>query len=74
MHKYSSVNNPDRHSFEPLTMSKIEARVKVITALSSRFFMDEDFPYSLSQGVPGDLVSLPLLFFFFPPFFSIADV
>jgi hypothetical protein len=34
MHKYSSVNDPDRHSTELLTLCKIEARVKVATTLS----------------------------------------
>jgi hypothetical protein len=35
MYKYSGVNDPDRHSSEPLALSNIEARVKVVTALSS---------------------------------------
>jgi hypothetical protein len=47
MHQYSDINDPDRHSFTPLALSEIEPRVKVVTALSSGSFMDEDFPHSL---------------------------
>jgi hypothetical protein len=43
MHKYSGVNDPDRHSTEPLALCKIEARVKVATTLPSGSFMHEDF-------------------------------
>jgi hypothetical protein len=57
MHRYSGVNDPDRHSFEPLALSEIEARVKVVTALSSGSFMDEDSPHPLSGKVSSDLVS-----------------
>lgn len=45
MFKYSGLNDSDCHSIEPLALSEIEARVKVITALPSWFFMDEDFPH-----------------------------
>jgi hypothetical protein len=45
MHKYSSINDPGRHTFESLALSEIEARVKVVTPLSSGFLIDEDFPY-----------------------------
>lgn len=45
MHQYSGVNDLDRHSFVPLVLIEIEARVRVITTLSSRFFMDEDSPF-----------------------------
>jgi hypothetical protein len=48
MYKYSSANDHDCYSSEPLVLSEIEARVKLVTALSSRFFMDEDFPHPLS--------------------------
>lgn len=43
MHKYFGINDLDRHSSEPLTLSEIEARVKVVIALSLGLFMDEDF-------------------------------
>lgn len=46
MFKYSGLNDPNCHSIEPLTLSEIKARVKVITPLSSWFFIDEDFPHS----------------------------
>jgi hypothetical protein len=42
---------------ELITLSEIEARVKVITALPLGFFMDEDSSYPLSRGVPSGLVS-----------------
>ncbi|XP_035815778.1 apomucin isoform X2 [Zea mays] len=60
MHRYSGVNDPDRHSFEPLALSEIEARVKVVTALSSGSFMDEDSPHPLSGKVSSDLGNGPL--------------
>jgi hypothetical protein len=71
MHKYSGINNPDCHSSEPFVLSEIEAPVKVVTALSSGFFMDEDFPHPLSWGVPSGLVSLP---FCSSLFCSVGDV
>jgi hypothetical protein len=45
MHKYYGVNDPGRHCSKPLTLSKIEARVKFVIALSLGFFLDEDFPH-----------------------------
>jgi hypothetical protein len=47
---YSGINDLDRHSTGPLSLSEIEAKVKVITALPSGFFMDEDFPHTLFLG------------------------
>jgi hypothetical protein len=43
MHKYSGVNDPDRHSTELLALCKIEARAKVATALPLGSFMHKDF-------------------------------
>jgi hypothetical protein len=50
MSMYSGINDLDRHSTGPLSLSEIEAKVKVITALPSGFFMDEDFPHTLFLG------------------------
>jgi hypothetical protein len=47
MHQYSGVDDPDRHSSKHLALTEIEARVKVVTALSSESFMDEDSPLPL---------------------------
>jgi hypothetical protein len=49
MHQYSSVNDPDRHSFNPIASSEIEARVRVITTLPLSSFMDEDLPHPLKK-------------------------
>lgn len=57
MHQYSGVDNPDRHSSVPLALMEIEARVRVITTLSSGSFMDEDSPLPLSRDVVSTLVS-----------------
>lgn len=57
MHQYSSVDEPDHHSSMPLALTEIEARVKVVTALSSRSFMDEDSPLLLFKDVMSTLVS-----------------
>lgn len=57
MHQYSRVNDLDLHSFVPLMLTEIEARVRVITMLSSRFFMDEDSPLPLSKDVMRTLLS-----------------
>jgi hypothetical protein len=68
MYKYSCVNDPNCHSSEQHQLFEIEARVKVVTALSSRFFKDEDFPNPLSRGISGGLVtflSIPLVFLCF---------
>lgn len=64
---YSSVNDPDHDSIEPLTLSEIEARVKVISALPLGPFMDEDLLDPLSRGVLviwQALLSVPLPFHF----------
>lgn len=58
MHQYSEVNNPNLHSPALLALSEIKARVRVITTLSSRSFMDEDLPPPLSKDVVSTLVSL----------------
>lgn len=57
MHQYSGVDNPDRHSSVPLALMEIEARVRVITTLSSGSFMDKDSPLPLSRDVVSTLVS-----------------
>jgi hypothetical protein len=57
MHQYSGVNDLDLHSFVPLALTEIEARVRVITMLPSRFFMDEDSPLPLSKDVMRTLLS-----------------
>lgn len=57
MYRYSGINDPNRHSYEPLVLSEIEAQVKVVSALSLGSFMDEDFPHPLSRSVTSDLVS-----------------
>lgn len=64
---YSSVNDPDRGSIEPLTLSEIKARVKVISVLPSEPFMDEDLLHPLSWGmlvIWQALLSIPLSFHF----------
>jgi hypothetical protein len=57
MLKYYGVNDLNRHPTEPLALSEIEARVKVITVLALGFSMDEDFSHPFSRGVPSGLVS-----------------
>lgn len=57
MHRYSGVDDPDRQSSMPLALTDIEARVKVVTALSFASFMDEDSPLRLSKDVACTLVS-----------------
>lgn len=64
MHRYSGVNDLDRHSSEPLALIEIEAWVKVIMTLSLGSFMDEDSPLPLSKGVASSLVSFFFLVFF----------
>lgn len=57
MYLYSGVNDPDRHSSSPLALMEIEARVRVVTMLSSVSFMDEDSPLPLSKDVMRTLLS-----------------
>jgi hypothetical protein len=57
MHQYSRVDDHDHHSPARLALSKIEARVKVVTALSSGSFMDEDLLPPVSKDVVSTLVS-----------------
>lgn len=57
MHQYSSVDEPDHHSSMSLALTEIEARVKIVTALSSGSFMDEDSPLLLFKDVVSTLVS-----------------
>jgi hypothetical protein len=57
LHKYSGVNDNDCHSFEPLVLTEIEARLNTVTVLSSGTFMDEDSPLPLSKDVVSSLVS-----------------
>jgi hypothetical protein len=57
MFRYSYVNDPDHHSSESIALFEIGVRFKVGNALSSGFFMYEDFPHPLSRGVPIGLVS-----------------
>jgi hypothetical protein len=72
IYEYSGVLDPDRHSTDPLALSKIEARVRVVIALSSGFFMEEDSPLPLSKDVSSSLVS-SLSLVFFRPFFLLYD-
>lgn len=51
MNQYSGVDDPDRHSPVPLALSKIEARVRVVTTLSSA-----NLPPPLSKDVASTLV------------------
>jgi hypothetical protein len=48
MHQYSGIDDPDHHFSESLVLIEIEARVKVVTTLSSGSFMDEDLRLPLS--------------------------
>lgn len=64
LYQYSSVNDPNRHSFMSLALSMIEARVKAITALPSGSFMDKDSPHPLRKNIVHDLVGFLLLVFF----------
>jgi hypothetical protein len=66
MYKYSSVQDPDRHSAKPLALTEIEAQVKAVMALSSGSFMDEDSPHLLSKNILSSLVS-SFLFCLLPP-------
>jgi hypothetical protein len=76
MYQYSSVNDHDHHSFTPLALSKIEARMKAIIALPLGFFMDEDSSHPLWKNIVHDLVGFLLLVFFtlFPFIFFHFDV
>lgn len=64
MHQFSGVNDPFCHAFTPLASSEIEARVRVVTALPSGSFMDEDSPHPLKKNIVCDLVDFLLLVFF----------
>jgi hypothetical protein len=72
MHQYSGVNDPDRHSSVPLTLTEIKPRVKVVMALSSRSFMNEDSPLPLSKDVMSTLVSSIFPVFFAPLSLSVC--
>jgi hypothetical protein len=45
MYEYSDFHDPDRHSAELLSLSEIKGRVRIIMALLSRSFMNEDSPF-----------------------------
>lgn len=57
MHKYSSVDDPDHHSSVSLALTEIEARVKVVSTLLSRSFMDDGSTLPLSKDVVCTLAS-----------------
>jgi hypothetical protein len=61
MYLYSRINDPNRHSSAPLVLTEIEARIRVVTMLSSVSFIDEDSPTPLYQDVMSTLVSFSLV-------------